>query len=231
MLGVMDDPRPDFAALMVCDNCDGEGCIVCEATASTPRTMMVLFHGLQVLGDEGFDDAEELNGQPINHDHAGLFDRYPEFTWSCDTDWRRRAARAYDDLADDMVRGIKPHPRCPAEEMALWLAVDWSSDLIRDLTEAFDIDDLPVMATDYQWAEVLETLMPDLDVEFLFDPDFAGVEHPDDERNQRIRMGDYRAPAWFEPNLDYPPRDPGRGFRRPPPGAGQSPDQHTPGQR
>jgi len=36
-----------------------------------------------------------------------------------DAVWRRQAARACDDLTDDIAAGRWPRPTCPGEEMAL----------------------------------------------------------------------------------------------------------------
>ena len=91
----------------------------------TPRTAAVLWSVAQILADHSYDDVEE-HGSDLLPDRAEwyLFDRYPRLTWSRDTAWRRRAARAYDDLAADLAAGDWPLPTCPAEELALHLILE-----------------------------------------------------------------------------------------------------------
>lgn len=210
------DGGPDFEALVhFCAECAGAGCDVCEELTFTPRTSKALYIALQTLADEVYDDAEEFGGGPLDPHTAAVLDLYPQFTWICDGAWRRRAARSYDDLAADMASGIRPLARCPAEEFAVLLAVERADGLVHDVPQFLDLDDLPVMASDYQWSTVLEELLMDLDIDFLLDPSLDGAEDPNSDFNQLIKMGDYRADKWFDISGDFLPRDPERGFRRP----------------
>lgn len=95
------------------------------------------------------------------------------------------------------------------------LAVRWADGLVSDAPDALELDDVLAMASDFDWSAVLEELLLDVDVEFLLDRSFDGVEDPDSEFNLAISMGDYRAERWFDFRDDVPPRDPDRGFRRP----------------
>ncbi|MEU3408339.1 hypothetical protein ABZ766_30915 [Streptomyces sp. NPDC006670] len=138
----------------------------------------------------------------------------PKLTFATDLQWRRRFARAADDLARDLERGQWLQPSCTAEELALHLAV-------RDAGERGD-EDLdtgrrgrwPSHRDDYDFDMCSEVFFQDSDVLMLYSARFDGVEDPDDETNLRLGIGDLRAAAWFEPFLNVPARDPHRGFRR-----------------
>lgn len=212
----MPENRPDFEALAhVCMHCDGTGCEVCGEPVFTPRTGAALYVALQTLADEVYDDAEQFGDGPLDPENSDVLHLYPEFTWVCDGAWRRRAARSCDDLAADMEAGSWPFARCPAEEFAVLLAVEYAEALVDILPELDEASDLPATASDYQWQSVLDHLLLDRDVEFLLDPALDGVEDPTSDVNQDLRMGDYRAEAWFDIGSSFPPRDPDRGFRRP----------------
>jgi hypothetical protein len=98
---------PDFAALFTVCRCGKASCSTCAGFQLTPRTAAVLWSVAQVLADHGYDDIEEQgSGLLPERTEWYLFDRYPRLTWSQDAAWRRRAARAYDDLAADLAAGI-----------------------------------------------------------------------------------------------------------------------------
>lgn len=59
-----------------------------------------------------------------------------------------------------------------------------------------------------------EALYQDDDLSALFRLKDDGIEDPDDETNQRLGMGDYRAAAWFNSFLNAEPSDGRRPFRR-----------------
>lgn len=48
----------------------------------------------------------------------------------------------------------------------------------------------------------------------LFDPAFDGIEDPESEISERLRMGDMRPEAWFIPFNNPSGRDGRRPFRR-----------------
>ncbi|WUH97713.1 hypothetical protein OHR68_29935 [Spirillospora sp. NBC_00431] len=80
--------------------------------------------------------------------------------------WRRQAARAFDDLVNDIESGAWPQPTCPAEEMALHL-------MLQDAPAA-DADDwaeleespsaLPEHPDDLDWSMAGEVLLQDYDL-------------------------------------------------------------------
>ena len=109
---------PDFAALFTVCRCNNASCSACAGFQLTPRTAAVLWSVARILADHGYDDVED-HGSDLLPERTGwyLFDRYPRLTWSQDAAWRRRAARAYDDLAADLAAGDWPLQTCPAEEL------------------------------------------------------------------------------------------------------------------
>ncbi|MFD4242666.1 hypothetical protein ACFWP3_13855 [Streptomyces sp. NPDC058525] len=212
---------PDFAALFEtqpphCEDpeCEDEQC----RWQLTPRTADVLYTELCLLADQAYDECEELGDGPVvpgeHEGDWGVFTHLPKLTFGTDLQWRRRFARAADDLAGDLERGQWPQPSCTAEELALHLAV-------RDAGERGDEDldtgrreRLPAHRDDYDFDMCSEAFFQDSDVLMLYSARFAGIEEPDDETNLRMGIGDLRASAWFEPFLNVPARDPHRGFRR-----------------
>ncbi|MFF3601686.1 hypothetical protein [Kitasatospora indigofera] len=214
---------PDFAVLfraepVHCEDpeCEDEHCL----WQLTPRTADVLYTALSVLADEAFDDAEELgDGSLVLGEHEGnwgVFARMPKLTFAADLQWRRRFARAADDLADDLEHGRWPQPTCTAEELALHLALDDAGDQVDELgaTEADAHVALPTHRDDYDFDACTDMFFQDTDVLMLYNPRFDGIEDPDGDTNRQLRMGDLRAAAWFEPFGNTNTRDPHRGFRR-----------------
>lgn len=171
-----------------------------------------------MLADQAYDDADDLRDQPVSKQRPGdweLFTRLPSLTWSADRNWRRRMARAFDDLTDDLEHGRWPQPSCTAEEMALHLAIEDAPGYLDDI----DMRDtahgtLPEHRDDYDWDACSDLFFQDGDVLMLFDARLDGIEDPDGDVNQRLGMGDLRAAAWFEPFGHPPARNPKRGFRR-----------------
>ncbi|WP_326811034.1 hypothetical protein OIE62_23115 [Streptomyces scopuliridis] len=212
---------PDFAVLFKaqpphCEDpeCEDERC----QWQLTPRTADLLHTELCVLADQAYDDCEELGDRPVVPDeregHWGVFTNLPKLTFAADLQWRRRFARAADDLAADLERGQWPEPTCTAEELALHLA-------IRDASDRGDEDHatgrhgrLPAHRDDYDFDMCSEIFFQDSDVLMLYSARFDGIEDPDGETNQYMGIGDLRASAWFEPFLNVTARAPHRGFRR-----------------
>jgi len=196
--------------------CEEEDCEDC-AWQLTPRSADILLTALSVLADQAYDDAEELGDHPVTDHQPGnweVFTRLPALTFKAKRRWRRRMARAFDDLAQDLKQGQWPQPSCTAEEMALHLAIEDAPMHLEDLDDEHRHNQLPGYADDYDWGMCSELFFQDHDVLMLFDARLDGVEHPDGDVNQHLGIGDLRAPAWFEP-FGYPPaRDPERGFRR-----------------
>jgi hypothetical protein len=214
-------PRPDFAALFPAEDCDceQENCHLCMGWQLTPRTADLLYTALEALADQAFDDIEEHGSEPVQQEDGGdwsVFDRLPRITWNQDTEWRRQIARACDDLTDDLVRGQWPTPRNNAEEIVLHLAIhdgpDWEEEKDDIQDEAHEA--LPRHSRDYDWDLCSEVLFQDHDILMLYDESLDGIEHPGDDANRYLRMGDLRPAAWFEYFANVEPRDPARGFRR-----------------
>jgi hypothetical protein len=184
----------------------------------TPRTAAVLWSVAQVLADYGYDDVEKHGSDPLP-ERTGwyLFDRYPRLTWSQDATWRRRAARAYDDLAADLAAGGWPLPTCPAEELALHLILEDAPPTVEDGWTGLDeaaFDSLPGHPDDLDWDAMPDVLFQDTDILHLFEPGLDGIDDPHDALNTAMAIGDYRPSAWFENFANMQQRDEQRGFRR-----------------
>lgn len=216
-----EEKAPDFAALFPvevphCDDpeCENEQC----QWQLTPRTADALYAELCVLADQAYDDSEELGDRtvvPDEHDGTwGVFACLPKLTFAADLQWRRRFARAADDLASDLERGQWPEPTCTAEELVLHLAIRDAVDREVEGGAAGDHGRLPSHRDDYDFGMCSEVFFQDTDVLMLYNARFDGIEDPDGETNQHMGIGDLRAAAWFEPFLNVQARDPHRGFRR-----------------
>jgi hypothetical protein len=208
--------QPDFQALYhSCPRCDGVRCPHGGRSSLTPRTSRVFFDGLSHLRCEARFDVDDYGDDPLPEYGGHVLWRYPAFTRSYDGLWRRKAARAFADLQHDMQQGVLPKARCPAEEMAVILALDYCSTMMRDLPEEFDFTGLPRRVPDFDWWEVQKELLDDPCEDSLlarwFDgnyPEFRQLRLPATARNER-----YRADRWFDFRPGTAPRDPDRGFR------------------
>ncbi|MFI5642165.1 hypothetical protein ACIA8H_32795 [Streptomyces goshikiensis] len=168
------------------DESHGEG----RRRQLTPRTADLLHTALVVLADQAYDDAQHLGDRSLfdaGPAAAEVFDRLSPLTWTAGHRWRRRMARAFDDLADDLVRGQIPTPACTAEKTALRLALEDVPGHLEDLCEEDDHHALPRHEDDY---------------------DYSLLNWFTAERDAR------RPAAWFTPYDDCSGRDPRRGFRR-----------------
>ena len=143
-----------------------------------------------------------------------VFRRLPPLTFGARRSWRRKMARAFEDLAGDIQCGHWPQPTCTAEEMALHLAIEDAPTYLEDAEEGDDHSRIPAHRDDYDWGECSELFFQDHDVLMLFHARFDGIEHPDGQTNQALGIGDLRRAAWFEPFGNVPGRDAERGFRR-----------------
>lgn len=214
------EQTPNFAALFAARDCPCKGeepdCEEC-GWQLTPRTADLLHTALVLLADQAYDDADRLGDQFLPN--AGsttweVFDRLPPLTWTADHRWRRRMARAFDDLAADLTQGKWPEPTSTAEEMALHLAIEDAPTQLEDRSQTDAHHTLPEHGDDYSWGGCSDLLFQDHDVLMLFDPKLGGIEDPEDPANQSMGMGDLRAAAWFAPFGSHSVRDPQRGFRR-----------------
>lgn len=74
--------------------------------------------------------------------------------------------------------------------------------------------DLPEYEDDYQWGMCSEMLFQDHDILLLSQGWADGVEDPDSDLNQAMRIGDLRPGQWLTTFDNAEPRDSDRGFRR-----------------
>jgi hypothetical protein len=182
-----ESPEPyllDFAALFSPCSCGRDACEDCEAWQLTPRTAAALWVAALLTADTAYDDVA-ANGDTsvMETEDWELFDQYPPITYRCDAEWRRRAARAYDDLAADLSGGRWPEPRCPAEEMALHLILEraeaWAVDADAGIgVRPQELASLPAHADDLNWSGALDALFADHDILLLFGPEQDGIEDP-----------------------------------------------------
>ncbi|MFD8478199.1 hypothetical protein [Kitasatospora sp. NPDC059673] len=211
---------PDFAALFPVteDHCKDDDCEEC-GWQLTPRTADLLHTALSVLADQAYDETEDLGDRPLTAENRSAWDIFasmPKLTYRCDLQWRRRMARALDDLVGDLEKGDWPEPTCTAEELALHLALR-EAPSYRD-----EVDDndghphhqLPVHRDDYDYDACRDLFFQDTDVLMLYSARFDGIEDPDNDINRDLGIGDLRPAAWFEPFGNVEARDPRRGFRR-----------------
>jgi len=214
-----EEPTVNLAALFPVKDCDckDEDCEGCHWQL-TPRTADLLLTALSVLADQAYDDADELGDHPVTHHEPGTwetFTRLPALTFAANRRWRRRMARAFDDLASDLEQGNWPQPSCTAEEMALHLAIEEAPGYLDDIAERDSAHGrLPEHRDDYDWDMCSDVFFQDHDVLMLFHARFDGIEDPAGDVNRHLGMGDLRREAWFEPFLNTPVRAPERGFRR-----------------
>lgn len=211
------EPYPDFAQLFPLCECGKDDCDACSGFQVTPRTAAVLWAVARLLADHAYNDVHAYGDEPLVDDTGWMvFGDYPRITWRRDAVWRRQAARAFDDLAEDLEAGKWPRPTCPGEEMALHLMLRSARDAVDDDWAPLDeiLPRLPEHRDDYEWDMASEVLLQDNDVLSLFNATLDGVEDPEAEYNKIMGMGDYRPEAWFRPFLNATPRDGRRGFRR-----------------
>ena len=167
----------------------------------TPRTADLLFAALTVLADEAYDDVAEFGDEPVGSGDGiewSVFAMLPRGTWRAGAHWRRKFARACDDLAGDLAAGRLPVPRCEAEHMAVHLAIEDAPDYLPDRDGTVDPahEALPVTRWDYDWHGCAELLCSGRRVVVVY-----------------VTAGSDDA-AWFDWFDGAEPRDPGRGFRR-----------------
>lgn len=214
---------PDFAKLFpvrtcTCDGDKNESCDICESWQMTPRTADLLHTALCLLADGAYDEVEEHGSAPVTGSRNSwyVFDRLPRLTWGMSADWRRRFARACDDLTEDLERGEWPIPRCTAEEIALHFAIKDGPAML-EMEEDAESErhfELPEHDDDYDWENCADCLFQDGDVLMLFDDELDGIEDPGDPLNRQAGIGDLRADNWFTWFANMKPRDPERAFRR-----------------
>ena len=116
-------------------------CLTCRrGWQLTPRMAAALQWAATVTADEAYHDIEIHGDEPVSQ-AAGwfVFPMYPRSTWTETAEWRRRIARTYHDLADDVDAGLRPRPHCLAEELALYIL------LVRLKNRQFDTEVAPTL--------------------------------------------------------------------------------------
>ncbi len=208
------DVQPDFARLFSVCRCGDDDCDSCSGSQVTPRTAAVLWTVGQIVADHAYDDIEEHGDDPVTDSGEwSTFADYPRITWRQDAVWRRQAARAFDDLVEDLEAGQAPLPTCPGEEMALHLMLRTAEAAVADGWGPM-LDRLPEHDDDCDWDMAVDVLLQDDDILKLFDERLDGIEDPQNEDNRMAGIGDYRPEAWFRPFQNATPRDGRRAFRR-----------------
>ncbi|WP_233414885.1 hypothetical protein [Streptomyces sp. N35] len=183
----------------------------------TPRTIAVLGLAGEELSTLAWQEVTALGDEPLTRGAGGVFGQLPAITLRRDRQWRRRMARAFDDLTNDLrdahQNGLEP--RCTAEEMALHLMIHRARSIttnrpnaVRDLVAA-----LPASHADYDWEGCSDDLFEDHDVLMLFDARLDGLEDKGSDIHQALGMVNLAADEWFEPFRTDGARDPDRGFR------------------
>ncbi|MDH6575317.1 hypothetical protein [Kitasatospora sp. MAP5-34] len=210
-ISLTDDFAPDFAELFPLDTEVEDGGAVGDWLL-TPRTACLLHTQLITLADAAYDDLEEHEGDPITDDDEqewAVLARFPRRTWGMHRSWRRSVARTFDDLADDLALGEWPLPRCPAEELALRLALADARELLGSQPQAVAdmMGDLPVDLYDYDWDGCVDELFG------VYGPE---DEDPDADSADRIDqlLAATHPEGWFLPYEDAEERDVSRGYRR-----------------
>lgn len=210
-------PGPNFIELFPVCHCNNKDCDKCITFQVAPLTAASLHTASELLSDQAYDDVAEHGDEPISKGAFwNIFNEYPKITWGQDAIWRREAAWAFDDLANDLEQVKLPYPRCAAEEMALHRMLTLAED---GTTEGWLIlgpatKDAKRHRDDFEWSTLREILFQDNGILNLFDDELDGIEDPDTEHNRVIRMGDYRPQTWFHSFDNMDARDPRRPFRR-----------------
>ena len=210
-ISLTDDFAPDFAELFPLDTESEDGGAVGDWLL-TPRTACLLHTQLITLADAAYDDLEEHEGDPITDEDEqewAVLARLPRRTWGMHRSWRRSVARTFDDLADDLALGAWPLPRCPAEELALRLALADARELLGSQPQAVAdmMGELPVDLYDYDWDGCVDELFG------VYGPE---DDDPDTDTADRIDqlLAATHPEGWFLPYQDAEERDVSRGYRR-----------------
>ncbi|GHH81682.1 hypothetical protein [Streptomyces capitiformicae] len=181
----------DCAKCLICGP-DGHGCGECGPVGMTPRNAFVLHHVLRDLSDRTYFTARSSFWEYSLPDSV-----------ETQTDWfLLHCARAYDDLASDLLTGQIPEPRCLAESVALGFALRNIGGL---RTESIRADEsyraLPASRFDDDW-----DFLPDA---MAFDVGDRAREFLTSDVIEEDLWDE-----WFQPYPGVEPRDQDRGFRR-----------------
>ncbi|MEV6530516.1 hypothetical protein AB0M86_13100 [Streptomyces sp. NPDC051639] len=181
----------DCAECPVCGP-DGRNCENCGTVEMTPRTAFTLYCALRHLSESTY----------ITVQHNFWEHSVPD-SLETQTDWfLLHCARAYDDLAADLLVGLIPEPRCLAESVVLGYAVSAIGGLA---TKTHHEDEtcqaLPASRFDDDW-------------EFLVHE--SGLFDVGDRARSFLTsdvIDEDLWDEWFKPYPGVEPRDNSRGFR------------------
>lgn len=183
----------------------------------TPRTAAVLRLAGEELADLAWQEVAALGDESLSRGAGGVFGSLPPITLHRDGQWRRRMARAFDDLVADLrePREAEVEPRCTGEEMALHLMIARAEAITRNRPRTVGelVAGLPRHVEDYDWSMCSSVLFQDGDVLMLFDAALDGLEAEDSGIGQVMGMVNLHPDDWFAPFSPDGARDPERGFR------------------
>ncbi|MGQ4443059.1 hypothetical protein ACN6LI_000492 [Streptomyces violaceoruber] len=181
----------DCSKCLVC-GVNGRGCGDCGGVGVTPRTAFVLYRQLRDLADETYFTVQ-----------TDLWEYSVPDCVEAQSDWfLLHCARAYDDLAADLLAGDDPKPRCLAESTLLGYAVNSIGESDIESVYADEVyQTLPASRFDHDW----QFLAIESRVLNVTDRahDFLKADMVQDD------LWD----EWFKPYPDVKRRDRARGFR------------------
>lgn len=173
-----------------------------DGSLLTARSASLLNAALEILGDEIYDVADELD-EGISIKGASYAWRLPPSMTRQSASFVRRFARCFDDLSADLLAGKHPEPCSMAEEIALDMALDDVDRMTQDepymvFTSTLGLPEHP--ADSNLLENGFEELFQDRDFE-------AYLSGPASETGDMEHL--------WEEFLNTQSRDPGRSFRRP----------------
>ncbi len=180
----------DCSECSVCGH-DGRDCENCGIVEVTPRTAYVLHHEFRQKADRTYLTVR-----------SGLWEYSVPDSVDSQSDWfLLHCARAYDDLANDLLLGSVPKPHCLGESVALGYTVSdlLGSTLDDSVYEHATYRDLPASRYDNDW-------------EFLASGEFS----TSDKVKHFLDSDTIEEDLWKDWFTAYPgvePRDRDRGFR------------------
>jgi hypothetical protein len=166
----------------------------------TERTRFLLWQDVMVSGhmlERWLSEWDEHEGrEPVPVDLPPMVRNQPREWWIQMLGWYRRVEeslrtgeRDLGSVAAEVVLQSSCYDHIDAgdlevEELAVFEALPESSD--------------PDLA-DFDWDEIVGSLCDDTDVELLWQPQMDGIEHPADQLNVKMAIGDMRPASWFDP--------------------------------
>lgn len=182
----------------------------------TPRTAAILYGDLCLLSELTKYDVGNHHNEPINdftRDQWLVLDRLPKSSWTQSEMWRLKAARAGEDLAQDVADGGYPRPRCLIEEMMLYLALEDAPVTLRDEGEPDEIvPGLLRHRDDYDWARCTQRFFPDQAQHMRLSLSSRGTGWREQSRVTWRKADGLRPEAWFTAFADVEARNSASGL-------------------